>query len=317
MAAIQPYNVAIIGSGPAGHTAAIYLARANLSPVLFEGDSTGDVTAGGLLTTTKVVENFPGFPDGIDGLDLTDNFRRQSERFGTKILSETVTSVTKRPDSLFELIISPTRSYTARAVIIATGSTPNRLPIPGYDRFWHKGISTCAVCDGGLPVYRNVPIAVVGGGDSACEEALHLAHTASHVYLIHRRDALRASKIMADRVFANPKITPIWNTEVTEVCGEKHVSSLKLRATDGIESELPVRGLFVAIGHTPNSKFVASLVELDRDGYIIADRRQATSVPGIWAAGDVQDRHYRQAITAAASGCAAALEAERWLESSA
>ena len=317
MAAIQPYKVAIIGSGPAGHTAAIYLARANLSPILFEGDSTGDITAGGLLTTTKVVENFPGFPDGIDGIDLTDNFRRQSERFGTKILSETVTSIAKRPDGLFELITAttPTKSYVALSVIVATGSTPNKLPIPGYDRFWHKGISTCAVCDGGLPVYRNVPIAVVGGGDSACEEALHLAHTAAHVYLIHRRGALRASKIMADRVLANPKITPIWNTEVTEVCGEKHLSTLKLRTTTGAESELAVRGLFVAIGHTPNSKFVAGLVDLDTDGYIVTDRRQATSTPGIWAAGDVQDRHYRQAITAAASGCAAALEAERWLES--
>lgn len=304
------YNAIIIGSGPAGHTAALYLARANLHPLLLEGDSTGEVVAGGLLTTTKVVENFPGFPQGIDGFELTDRFREQSARFGTEIRSETVTKVEK-VDNIFE-VQTASNTYLTRAVLIATGSTPNRLHIPGYDAFWHKGISTCAVCDGGLPVYRNVPLAVVGGGDSACEEALHLAHTASKVYLIHRRDKLRASKIMAERVFQNPKIELIWNTEVVEVQGNKHVERIMLK--NGNETTpLEVRGLFVAIGHTPNSEFVKGLVDLDPTGYILTARNMETSMKGIWAAGDVQDPHYRQAITAAASGCVAALEIERYL----
>lgn len=306
-------NVVIIGSGPAGHTAAIYLARANLQPIMLEGDSSGEVVSGGLLTTTKIVENFPGFPKGVEGYELTENFKEQSRRFGTNIISETATKIIPNDDGTF-IVHTKERTYHTRTVIISTGSTPNRLYIPGYDNFWHKGISTCAVCDGGLPCYRNVPLAVVGGGDSACEEALHLSHTASKVYLIHRRNYLRASKIMIDRVLSNPKIFPIWNNEVIEIKGKDNLDRLILKNTSNGEiNELEVRGLFVAIGHTPNSQFVKDLVELDKSGFIITNERKETNIKGIWAAGDVQDPHYRQAITAAGSGCIAALEVERFL----
>jgi thioredoxin reductase (NADPH) len=305
-------NVAIIGSGPAGHTAALYLARANLKPIMFEGDSCGEVVAGGLLTTTKVVENYPGFPEGIDGYDLTERFKAQSLRFGNRIISETVTRIKKQED-LFEITTGEGNNYTVKSIIIATGSTPKRLYVPGYDEFWHRGISTCAVCDGGLPCFRDVPVAVVGGGDSACEEATHLSHTASKVYLIHRRDTLRASKIMVERVMKNPKIVPVWNSEVVEILGRDHVEILKLKNLDGDIRELQVEGLFVAIGHDPNSQFVKNLVDLDANGYIITTEKMKTTISGIWAAGDVQDPHYRQAITAAGSGCIAALEVERYL----
>lgn len=307
------YNVIIIGSGPAGHTAALYLARANLAPLLLEGDSGNEVIPGGLLTTTNIVENFPGFPSGIDGFDLTERFKEQSVRFGTHVVSESAKNISINDDGTFN-VYTADNMYHTRTIIISTGSTPNRLYIPGYDNFIHKGISTCAICDGGLPCYRNVPIAVVGGGDSACEEALHLAHTASKVYLIHRRDTLRASKIMIDRVLANEKIHPIWNTEVEEVLGGKFLEGLRLKNTvSGELSELEVRGMFVAIGHTPTTQFVKELLELDKTGYIVTNEKKETSVHGIWAAGDVQDPHYRQAITAAGSGCIAALEVERWL----
>jgi thioredoxin reductase (NADPH) len=284
---------------------------------MLEGDSSGDVISGGLLTTTKTVENYPGFPDGVDGYELTERFKKQSVRFGTTVISETATKITKNEDGTFT-IKTPQTEYHTKAVIISTGSTPNRLYVPGYDTFWHKGISTCAVCDGGLPCYRNVPIAVVGGGDSACEEALHLSHTASKVYLIHRRDTLRASKIMIDRVLKNPKIIPIWNNEVVEIKGDDHIKKLVLKSTvsDGISyaiTELEVTGLFVAIGHVPNSQFVKDLIETDKAGYIITNERKETNVEGIWAAGDIQDPHYRQAITAAGSGCMAALNVEKWL----
>ena len=299
------YSVIIIGSGPAGHTSAIYLSRANLSPLMLEGDSTGEVVSGGLLTTTKVVENFPGFPEGVDG--------EQSIKFGTKIISEKVLKVEICDDNLFNIYTSES-IYKTKSIVVATGSTPNRLYIPGYDTFWHKGISTCAICDGGLPCYRNVPIAVVGGGDSACEEALHLAHTASKVFLIHRRDKLRASKIMQDRVFKNSKIELVWNSEIEEVIGKSNLEVLKLKNTfTGEKYELNVRGLFVALGHKPNSGFISNIVNTDANGYIITNEKKETSQKGIWAAGDVQDPHYRQAITAAASGCIAALEVERWL----
>lgn len=307
------YNVIIVGSGPAGHTAALYLSRANLSPLMLEGDSSGEIVSGGLLTTTKIVENFPGFPEGIDGFELTERFKEQSLKFGTQIISETANSINKNDDGTF-LVTTSQNTYNTKTIIIATGSTPNRLYIPGYDEFWHKGISTCAVCDGGLPCYRKVPLAVVGGGDSACEEALHLSHTASKVYLIHRRDTLRASKIMIDRVLKNEKIVPIWNSEVIEVKGITHIDKLILKNTvDNTISELDVRGLFVAIGHTPNSHFVKEILKLDKTGYIITNEHKETNIKGIWAVGDVQDPHYRQAITAAGSGCIAALEVERWL----
>lgn len=307
------HNVVIIGSGPAGHTAAIYLSRANLSPLMLEGDSMGDIISGGLLTTTKIVENFPGFPEGIDGYELTERFKEQSLRFGTEIISETALKVEKKKDDTFD-IFTETNVYNTKSIIIASGSTPNRLYVPGYDKFWHKGISTCAVCDGGLPCYRNVPIAVVGGGDSACEEALHLTHTASKVFLVHRRDSLRASKIMIDRVLKNKKIHVIWNSEVIEIIGQKNLEKLKIKNNINNQIiELEVRGLFVAIGHTPNSSFISNLINVDANGYILTNEKKETSQKGIWAVGDVQDPHYRQAVTAAASGCVAALEVERWL----
>ncbi len=307
------YDVIIVGSGPAGHTAAMYLARANLNLLMLEGENPG-----GLLTTTKTVENFPGFPDGVDGYELTDRFKQQSQKFGTQIISEqaNVITHTKNKNKTFKIKTTSDTIYKSKAVIISTGSTPKRLDIPGYDEYWHKGVSTCAVCDGGLPIFRNVPIAVVGGGDSACEEALHLTHTASQVYLIHRRDTLRASKIMVDRVLKNPKIKMIWNTEVLEILGNKEqVNEIKLiNNQEKKQSKLKVKGLFVAIGHTPNSQFVSSLVDLDENGYIKTNEKKETSLKGIWAAGDVQDPHYRQAITAAGAGCVAALEVERYLQ---
>lgn len=307
------YNVVIIGSGPAGHTAGIYLSRANLSPLMLEGDSTGEIVSGGLLTTTKIVENFPGFPDGVDGYELTERFKEQSLKFGTEIVSETAVRVEVRDDTLFD-VYTNNNTYTTKTIIVATGSTPIRLYVPGYDKFWHKGISTCAVCDGGLACYRNVPLAVVGGGDSACEEALHLSHTASKVYLIHRRDKLRASKIMEDRVLNNHKIQPVWNSEITEITGDNHVETIKIKNNiDNNITELNVRGLFVAIGHKPNSEFISNLIKTDSNGYIQTNEKKETSRKGIWAVGDVQDPHYRQAITASASGCIAALEVERYL----
>jgi thioredoxin reductase (NADPH) len=320
------YNVIIIGSGPAGHTAALYLSRANLFPLMLEGEFSNDIVPGGLLTTTKTIENFPGFPNGIDGYELTENFKQQSLKFGTRIISETVVKVitntcygveseAKNINSIiFEIHTSNNTMYKTRSVIIATGSTPNKLYIPGYDTFWHKGVSTCAVCDGGLPCYKNVPIAVIGGGDSACEDALHLSLTASEVYLIHRRDTLRASKIMIERVLKNKKIIPIWNTEVCEIIGNSHVESVVLKNNKTNENiNMCVKGVFVAIGHIPNSKFVSTLVNVDDSGYIITNRKMETNITGIYAVGDVQDPHYRQAITAAGSGCIAALEVERFL----
>lgn len=305
-------QVIIVGSGPSGYTAAIYLARANLAPLILEGAPSDTIIPGGLLTTTKIVENFPGFPDGIDGYELTEAFRKQAIRFGAIMKSETVINIVASYNG-FELMTLE-HTYQAKTVIIATGSTPKRLYIPGYDQFWHRGVSTCAVCDGGLPCFRNVPLGVVGGGDSACEEALHLTHTASKVYLIHRRDTLRASKIMAERVLRSDKIVPIWNSEVVEIKGDQQVTSLILRnVITGKISQLEVAGLFVAIGHTPNSDLVKNLVKVDIDGYIETDRHMRTNVEGIYACGDVQDKHYRQAITASGSGCVAALEVERYL----
>lgn len=301
-------NVIIIGSGPAGHTAAIYLSRANLKPLMLEGSSNGEIFPGGLLTKTNIVENFPGFPKGIDGFELTERFKAQSLNFGTVIKPETVVKINKI-DQNYE-VETDTKTYMTRSILIATGSTPNRLYIPGYDEFWHKGVSTCAVCDGGLPQYRNVDLAVVGGGDSACEEALHLSHTASKVYLIHRRDKLRASKIMTDRVLKNNKIEIIWNSEVLEIGGSSSVDFIRLSG----ERIVNVKGVFIAIGHKPNSGFVKDIVDLDQNGYIITDKKLRTSCKGIWAAGDVQDPYYRQAITASGSGCIAALEIERYLE---
>ncbi|PJZ50090.1 thioredoxin-disulfide reductase [Leptospira saintgironsiae] len=311
----MPHKVVIIGSGPAGHTAAIYAARANLNPVMYEGFMAGGIAAGGQLTTTTEVENFPGFPEGIDGTQLTNLFRAQSEKYGTKIITQTITKVdfSKRPFRIW----SDDELIEAETVIIATGATAKRMFIPGEDSYWQKGISACAVCDGALPIYRNKELAVVGGGDSAVEEAAHLTKFASKVYLIHRRDSLRASKIMQKRATTHPKIEIIWNTAVEGAQGNgNQLTSLSVKElTTGKTKDLAVGGLFYAIGHKPNTEIFEGQLDLDETGYIkTVPGTTRTSVEGVFAAGDVQDKTYRQAITAAGSGCMAALEAERWLE---
>lgn len=302
-------NVAIVGSGPAAQTAALHLSRANLNPVLFEGDT----LPGGLFITTKTIKNFPGFPDGIYGYELIEKIKASSLKYGTKILTEQCISIEKE-DDLFRVKGTKT-SVLAQSIIICTGSTPRKLEIPNFSKYWQNGISTCAVCDGGLHCYyRNKPLAVVGGGDTACEEAFHLSHTASKVYLIHRRDELRASKIMADRIKSNKKIEIIWDTEVVDAFGKENLEGIIIKNNKTlITSNLEVYGLFIAIGHTPNSDLVKNIVNVDESGYIITDHYKKTSVDGIYAAGDVQDPYFRQAITAAGSGCMAALSVERWL----
>jgi thioredoxin reductase (NADPH) len=312
-------RVGIIGSGPAAHTAAIYCARAELQPVLLEGWLANGIAAGGQLTTTTDVENFPGFPEGVLGVELTDKFRAQSIRFGTKVYSETVNRVdfSSRPFRLY----TDSKEIKAETVVIATGAVAKRLEFPGsgeVDGYWNRGISACAVCDGAAPIFRNKPLAVIGGGDSAMEEANFLTKYASRVYLIHRRDQFRASKIMQARALGNPKIEVIWNTGVVQASGNKRglLASLKLEnLKTGVITDLEVSGLFFAIGHEPASKFLGGQVETDGDGYIVTvPGTTQTSVAGVFAAGDVQDKKYRQAITAAGTGCMAALEAEHFLQ---
>lgn len=309
---LVPARLVIIGSGPAGYTAAIYAARANLNPILFEGFYSGP--SGGQLMTTTDVENYPGFPDGISGPELIECFRKQALRFGTAMFTEDVESVdfSSRPF----LIKGPKKQYLADAVIIATGATAKRLDIPGArdGEFWQKGVTACAVCDGAAPLFRNKPLYVVGGGDTAVEEALFLTKFGSRVYLVHRRDHLRASKIMQERVLHHPKIELVWNSEVVAVTGDTVVRSVTLQNTLTHEKqEREAGGLFFAIGHTPNTAFLKGQVELYPNGYIKVFKGTATSVEGVFAAGDVQDHEYRQAITAAGSGCMAAMDAERWL----
>ena len=305
-------TVVIIGSGPAGHTAAIYAARANLRPVLFEGFIAGGIPGGQLMTTTEV-ENFPGFPKGIQGPELMAAFREQSVRFGTRIHTEDVTRVdlTRRPF----VVASAERELTARALIIATGATARRLNLPGESRLWNHGISACAVCDGALPAFRNQVLVVIGGGDSACEEASFLTKFASKVYLIHRRDTLRASQIMQQRVLKHAKIEVIWDTVVEDVLGETAVSGVRLRhVKSGQQRELACGGLFYAIGFNPNTALFKGRLTLDADGYLVTQPESTrASVAGVFTCGDVQDKKYRQAVTAAGSGCMAALDCERWL----
>ncbi len=303
-------NVTIIGSGCAGWTAALYTARANLSPRLLTG-----AQPGGLLTTTSIVENYPGFPDGIDGTELMMRMQKQAERFGARTeygVRVTKVDFSRRPFKLWaddELIES-------RSVIIAVGATPRKLGLKSEELLERQGVTYCATCDGALPMFRNQPLVVVGGGDSACEEATYLTHFGSKVYLVHRRDQLRASKIMAERALKNPKIEPIWNTVVEDILDVKQnkVTGVVLRNVQTNEKrELPAAGVFIAIGHVPSTGIFQGQLEMDPDGYIVCQKGTYTSVPGVFAAGDCVDRTYRQAVTAAGSGCAAAIDAERFL----
>ena len=305
-------NLVIVGSGPAGYTAAIYAARANLNPLLITGFQRGGIPGGQLMTTTHV-ENFPGFPDGVLGPDLMDLMKAQAERWGTHLLEADadLIDLSQRPYR----IQADGKTIQTQSIIIATGASANRLGLPNEDRFWSQGISACAICDGATPQFRNEELAVVGGGDSACEEAVYLTKYGSHVHLLVRSDRLRASAAMTDRVEANPQITVHWNTEVIDVQGTDWMDGLRLRQRDtGKEELLPVRGMFYAIGHTPNTELFKDQLDCDQSGYLITQPgRPETSLEGVFAAGDVADAEWRQGITAAGSGCQAALAAERWL----
>ncbi|MFP4417809.1 MAG: thioredoxin-disulfide reductase [Fibrobacterota bacterium] len=307
-------EMVIIGSGPAGFTAAIYASRAGMTPLLFEGFQVGGMP-GGQLMTTGVVENFPGHPEGIDGQKLMSNMREQAQRFGTEMVMEDVTDVNLGVYP-FQITSMSGATYEAKSLIIATGATARRLPLDSEKELWGKGISACAVCDGALPVFRNKPLAVIGGGDSAVEEANHLTQFGSKVYMIHRRDELRASKIMAKRAMEHPKIEILWNKVVDEFLGNEHLTGIRLKdIKTGELMNLEVSGAFEAIGHIPNTGFVKGQIDTDAKGYIVTKADSTvTSVEGVFAAGDVQDDKYRQAITAAGSGCMAAIEAERWLQ---
>ncbi len=310
---VSAEKVIIIGSGPAGHTAAVYAARANLQPVMFEGFLAGGVAAGGQLTTTTEVENYPGFPEGVDGTKLMDRFRAQSMRFGTRVFTETVDKVdlSRRPF----LVRTGEQDMRAEAIILATGATAKRLFVKGEERLWQSGISACAVCDGALPIFRGKPLVVIGGGDTAVEEATYLSKFASRVFVVHRRRELRASKIMQARLFSNSKVTMVWDSAVEEALGDRSLTSVRVRNLQtGEESILEAGGLFYAIGHIPNTAFLDGQVALDDTGYVVTKPSTTqTSVAGVFAAGDVQDKVWRQAVTAAGTGCMAALEAERFL----
>ena len=301
------YDVIIIGSGPAGYTAAIYAARANLSVLMFQG-----YTVGGQLMLTSDVENYPGYPKGILGPEMMEQFEEQARRFGTEMIPEDVTAIdfSKRPFKL----TTDSGEYVARAIIISTGASAKWLGLSSEERLQGRGVSACATCDGFF--FKGKDVVVVGGGDTALEEATFLTRYASHVTLIHRRDSLRASKIMQDRAFKNPKISFIWDTEVTEVLGDSAVTGLQLRSLKTNEvSVLPTQGLFLAIGHQPNTDLFKGIIEMDKAGYIVPVEHTMTNIPGVFAAGDVTDHRYRQAITAAGDGCRAAIDLERWLES--
>jgi len=307
-------NVIIIGSGPAAHTAAIYAGRSELKPLMFEGMMAGNIAAGGQLTTTTEIENFPGFPDGIGGSELMDQMRKQAIKCGARIETKTVTMIDLKSKPF--KVIAEKDSVETKTIIIATGATAKRLGIVNEDKFWQKGISACAVCDGALPLFRNKVLGIIGGGDTACEEALHLTKYASKVLMFVRRDVLRASKTMQDRVLNNDKIKMIWETHVAEAMGEQFLTSLKTKhAKTSKEDKMEVSGLFYAVGHEPNTDFLDGQIEIDEAGYIMTKPGTTqTNVSGVFACGDVQDKIYRQAITAAGSGCMAATEADHYLK---
>jgi thioredoxin reductase (NADPH) len=313
----MPEKIVIIGSGPAGWTAALYAARANLNPVVYEGEPSSIMIPGGQLMYTTEVENYPGFPSGIKGPEMMDLFRKQAERFDTRIYTEDIISVDFNSHP-FRLTSSENTEVEALAVIIATGARANWLNLPNEQRLAQTGggVSACAICDGALPAYRDKVLAVVGGGDSAIEEGLYLTKFASKVIIVHRRDKLRASPIMQERATTNPKVEFKWNSIVIDVLGEKLISGVRLQDTvTKEESDLGCGGLFIAIGHTPNTSFLNGQVEMDKKGFIVTPKswRTATSVEGVFAAGDVMDPYYKQAVSAAGTGCMAALDAERWL----
>jgi thioredoxin reductase (NADPH) len=303
-------NVIIIGSGCAGWTAALYAGRANLNPILLTG-----AQPGGLLTTTSIVENFPGFPQGIDGTQLMMNMQQQAERFGTRVeygVTITKADFSGRPFKLW----ADDQLFEAKAVVIAVGAGHRHLGLKNEELLERKGVTYCATCDGALPPFRNQPLVVVGGGDSACEEAMYLTHFGSKVYLIHRRNELRASKIMADRVIKHPKIEMVWDSVVEDILdvSQDKVTAVKIKnVKTNATSQIACAGVFVAIGHVPSTGVFKGQIEMDPDGYILCRKGTYTNIPGVFAAGDCVDRTYRQAITAAGSGCAAAIDAERWL----
>jgi thioredoxin reductase (NADPH) len=303
-------QVVIIGSGCAGWTAAIYTARANLNPLLITGQQPG-----GLLTTTSTVENFPGFRNGIEGTALMTEMQEQATRFGTRIQYLSRVDSVDLSGTPLKLTVDG-KVIETKTIIVAVGAGHRHLGVPGEHELENKGVTYCATCDGALPIFRNKPLVVIGGGDSACEEASYLTRFASQVYLIHRRDALRASKIMAERTLANPKITPVWNSVVEEVLDvtQDQVTGVRLKnVVTGEVSTLDCAGVFVAIGHTPNTQIFQGQLDMTEAGYIVLGEGSRTNVPGIFAAGDCADSVYRQAITAAGMGCAAAIDAERWL----
>jgi len=303
-------EVIIIGSGPAGYTAAIYAARANLKPLVIAGFAAAGIPGGQLMTTTDV-ENYPGFPDGIQGPDLMEAMKKQAERFGAEVIYKDVSKVDfkKKP---FEITYED-KTVTAKTVIVATGAAPRKLNIESEKRLWSHGVSSCATCDGAF--FKNKEIAVVGGGDSAMEEATFLTRFATKVTVVHRRDDLRASKIMVDRARKNPKIKWALNKTISEVLGNSHTEGLRLKDTKtGAETEIKLDGLFLAIGHLPNSQIFKGQLDQDKEGYVLTDPKMATNVPGVFAAGDVVDHTFRQAVTAAGMGCMAAISAEKYLE---
>ncbi|MBI2436038.1 MAG: thioredoxin-disulfide reductase [Candidatus Hydrogenedentes bacterium] len=309
-------NVIIIGSGPAGYTAALYTARANLNPLVLEGEISQDILPGGQLMTTTEVENYPGYPEGVTGPKMMEDFKKQAARFGTRFLYKTVTKVdlTQRPFTLW----AGEETWQCRALIVATGANARYLGLPSEKHFLNRGLSACATCDGALPRFRNQPIVVVGGGDTAMEEALFLTNFGSRVHIVHRRDKFRASKIMAERAVKHPKIVAEWNSVLDEVLGNDKAGVTGVRIKDvttGETREIGCTGVFIAIGHKPNSDLFAGVLNRDENGYIQTDHDSSfTNVAGVFACGDVQDHVYRQAITAAGSGCMAAIDATRWLE---